>query len=486
MVRDLSESRAVPLWARVVDVLCVLLFGLGLVVAISGGFRQSIGGLRFSVTSPLPLLLWARGLAVVRHVAAPQHAVYREFPAAAVRWLRRSQVRAAATTVVTTRIAILLVGCFAVYTFGYATADVPVRLFDNEVLNLPIRWDAGWYLQIVTDGYRFAADAPDTQQNIVFFPAYPLLVRLVGRLFGGHTPGYVAAGMAVSLASFFGALLYLYALARDSVGDERARYALWLIASYPFAVFFGVIYTESLFLLAAVAAFYHMTRGQFGRAMVWGLLVGLTKTNGAALSIPLAMLAISPRLRVADAHLISRFDPAVESSPRSTAGRTARAIVAAAMPGVGLLIFAIFVWRLTGDPLAWARGQAAWGRTSEPITHVVGRQYSFITHGGLNAYMAVGAYDVLNMLAAVFALAAVWPVARRLGAAYAVLILVVMVPPIATGGWLSVGRFSSVLFPVFVWLAASIPESHRNVWIVGFTAFQALNAALFFTWRPLI
>jgi hypothetical protein len=486
MVRDISESRAVPLWARAVDVLCAVLVGLALVVAISGGFRQSIGAIRFSVTSPLPLLLWAIGLAIVRHVAAPQHAAYREIPGATVRWLRRSHVRAAAATVAVTRVTVLLVGCFAVYTFGYASADVPLRLFDNEVLNLPIRWDAGWYLQIVTDGYRFAADAPDVQQNIVFFPAYPMLVRLVGRLFGGHTRGYVAAGMTVSLASFFGALLYLYALAREFLDEERARYALWLIASYPFALFFGVIYTESLFLLAAVAAFYHMSKAQFGRAMAWGLLVGLTKTNGAVLSIPLAMLAISPRLRVADTRRVHRFDPAVELPPRMAAGSTARAIAAAAMPGVGLLIFAAFVWRLTGDPLAWARGQAAWGRTYEPITHVVGRQYAFITHGGLNAYMAVGAYDVLNMVAAAFALAAVWPVARRLGAAYAALILVVIVPPIATGGWLSVGRFSSVLFPVFVWLAASIPQSQRNAWIAGFTAFQALNAALFFTWRPLI
>jgi mannosyltransferase PIG-V len=487
MVRDLSTSRAVPLWARLLDALCVLLVALALVVAISGGFRQSIGAIRFSVTSPLPLLLWAVGFAIARHLGAPQHAVYREFPAAADRWLRRSEIRAAATAVVATRVPILLVGCFAVYTFGYPSADVPLRLFDNELLNLPVRWDAGWYLQIVTDGYRYASNAPDTQQNIVFLPAYPLLVRLVGRLFGGHATGYVAAGMAVSLASFFAALLYLYALARDFVDDERARYALWLIASYPFAVFFGAIYTESLFLLAALAAFYHMTKGQFGRAMAWGLLVGLTKPNGAALSIPLAMLAISSRPRPADAPAIRRFDPAVESPTLSTtAGRVARAIVAAAMPGVGLLLFAIFVWRLTGDPLAWARGQAAWGRTYEPITQAVGRQYSYIAHGGLNAYMAVGGYDVLNMLAAVFALAAVWPVARRLGAPYAALILVVIVPPIATGGWLSVGRFSSVLFPIFVWLAASIPESRRNAWIVGFTAFQALNAALFFTWRPLI
>jgi hypothetical protein len=78
------------------------------------------------------------------------------------------------------------------------------------------------------------------------------------------------------------------------------------------------------------------------------------------------------------------------------------------------------------------------------------------------------------------------PVAYRVGAAYAVLILVVMLPPIANGGWLSAGRFSSVLFPVFVWLADAIPERHRTAWIVGFTAFQALNATLFYTWRPLV
>ena len=45
--------------------------------------------------------------------------------------------------------------------------------------------------------------------------------------------------MAVSLASFFGALLYLYALARDLVGDERARFALWLIAPYRSRCFSG-------------------------------------------------------------------------------------------------------------------------------------------------------------------------------------------------------------------------------------------------------
>ena len=37
-----------------------------------------------------------------------------------------------------------------------------------------------------------------------------------------------------------------------------------MLAAYPFALFFGALYTESLFLLAAVGAFYHFRRREFG------------------------------------------------------------------------------------------------------------------------------------------------------------------------------------------------------------------------------
>jgi len=53
-----------------------------------------------------------------------------------------------------------------------------------------------------------------------------------------------------------------------------------------------------------------------------------------------------------------------------------------------------------------------------------------------------------------FVLSAVWPVARRLGLAYAVFILVNLLPPMAAGGLLSAGRFSAVLFPAFIWWAS--------------------------------
>ena len=122
-----------------------------------------------------------------------------------------------------------------------------------------------------------------------------MLVRAVGRLLGGHLTGYVLAGMLISVGAFFGALLYLYGFARDALGEESARASLWLLASYPFAVFFSALYTESLFLLGALGAFYHFSRHQFGRAALWGLLVGLTRLNGALLVIPLLVLATRPR-----------------------------------------------------------------------------------------------------------------------------------------------------------------------------------------------
>jgi hypothetical protein len=66
-----------------------------------------------------------------------------------------------------------------------------------------------------------------------------------------------------------------------------------------------------------------------------------------------------------------------------------------------------------------------------------------------------------------------------------VFILVNILPPLAAGGLLSAGRFSSVLFPAFIWLALAVPVRHRPMWLAGFMALQAFNAALFYTWRPM-
>ena len=62
-----------------------------------------------------------------------------------------------------------------------------------------------------------------------------------------------------------------------------------------------------------------------------------------------------------------------------------KALAAAAAPGIGMLIYAAFVWRMTGDPLAWAEGHAAWGRTYQGLSTLVGQRYDFLENRGLEA-----------------------------------------------------------------------------------------------------
>jgi mannosyltransferase PIG-V len=457
------------------DSACILLVMAAAIVAMAGGFRLRLGSWRIGVTSPYPLVAWAAIVGVVRHVAVPHRPIYADFPQRVAAWWRVPTVRAAATVVAGTRPVILLVGYLAVLTVGFAGGRAPLRYFDNELLNLPVRWDASWYLEIANQGYRFVPDRPELQQNIVFLPAYPMLVRTAGRLFGHQMTGFTVAGVFVSVAAFFGALIYLYEIARRWVDQDAALFALWLIAAYPFAVFFGAIYTESLFLLGTTGAFYHFSKQEFGRAALWGVIVGLTRPNGVLLVLPLAIAAVS-------AGNVAPGAPAGSAPGRSP---RVRALAAAAMPAGGALLYSAFVWSLTGDPFAWLKGQAAWGRTYGGFEELLRHQYEYISNVGLSGYLATPGYEALNAFAAVFAIAMVWPVFRRLGAVYAVFILLNILPPLAAGGLLSAGRLSSVLFPMFIWLASAIPPHHRAAWIATSAALQALSAVLFYTWRPL-
>jgi hypothetical protein len=478
----MNERRSVPVWARTLDVICLLLAAVAAIVAVSGGFRAHLGGIRVAVTSPLPLLIWSIAIAVTRHFAAPDQPLYRELPGRIAAWSRLPAIRAAAVAVIGTRPIMLMVGYLAVFMIGFANGRAPLRHFNNELLNLPVRWDAGWYLQIVTDGYRYTAGDNAVQQNIVFFPAYPMLMRVVGRLLGGDMTGYVAAGMLISIASFAGALVYIYAFARDRYGDDAARTAIWLLAAYPFAIFFGALYTESLFLLGTAGAFFHFSKRQFARAALWGLLVGLTRLNGSLLMLPLGLLALRPTRGSAPT------SPGATGAARtndSASRNFVKALAAAAAPAAGLVIYALFIWQLTGDPLAFASSHMAWGRTYQGLGTLVSHQYSILANAGLSGYVGTPGYDVLNAIGALFALATVWPVSRRLGLAYGLFMVVNIVPGLADGGLLSAGRFSSVLFPAFIWLATAIPSSQRAGWIASFAALQAFGAALFYTWRPL-
>ncbi len=477
-------ATAPPPWARTADVLALLALIVAACVAEWGGFQETVAGLHISLTSTFRPLIVALLIVSVRHSLAPHPPMYIDLPRRCLHAWCTATMWAAFRVAFTTRVTILVVGFLAVAMFGYNTGDAPGRLADNEVANLQARWDAGWYFRIAANGYETWTPDPSVQQDIVFFPAFPLLLGFIMRLFGGTTTALLAGSTAVVLVAFFWALTYVFRLARDLLGNaDAATHTLWFLAAYPFAFFFGAAYTESIYLLGVTGAFFHFRRRELVAAAAWGLLVGLTRPNGCFLSIPLAIMAVSPWLPL---WLNGGAAGAPErGSDRRSLRALAPAIFAAAMPGVGVLLFSAFVWSHTGHPLTWAAGHAAWGREYSGLVEFVSFRVTLLMDEGLYSYVWTHGNDLLNLLGAAFVLMTAVPVARRFGLAYGLFILVNILPPLAAGGTTSAGRLSSVLFPAFIWLAAVVPAHQRAAWLAVFMGIQGFAAALFYTWRPL-
>ena len=155
------------------------------------------------------------------------------------------------------------------------------------------------------------------------------------------------------------------------------------------------------------------------------------------------------------------------------------------MPGIGMLIFSAYIYGLTGNPLQWADNHAAYGRVYRSVPALVDDRIQYIQANGLYNYVTVLSLDLVNVIPVVFALGCVWPVYRRFGAPYAAMILLNVLLPLHMGGVLSIGRVTSVMFPIFLWLGSAIAPRHRAGWLMMFAMLQALLAIAFFTWRPL-
>lgn len=463
----LERHTAVPRLVAIADVATGVLGLLALSTALTGGFRDAILGVPVSLTS-LPRLL-----AVLVAVVVARH-LWRRSPSLPQRawdgwrtWRQDPITRATWPVVVTTRVGVLVVGLLAVHAIGFQKPPT-FRASDHEFVNLPARFDAGWYLSIARDGYVYRPRVPG-QQNLVFFPAFPALMSWVSLLMARQ---WLWAGVLVSFVAFAWAMRYLFRLAREALDADRAAMAVTLAATYPFAVFYSAAYTEALFLLAMLGAWWHLRRDERWAAFAWGFVAGLTRPNGCLLSVPLACLAVAPW-----------WTGGRLERPSSWWAVSDRLVVAAA-PGLAMLAYSGYIYELTGDPFTWIRLQATWGRENLGFVTALWAEWQSLLRQGLYGYVAIDVPNTLNGLGALLTMGAVVPVWRRFGVPAALVLVLNLVPSIASGGFLSVGRATAVLFPVYLWLADAVPARHRSLWVAAFAALQAFGAVLFFTWRP--
>jgi hypothetical protein len=440
-----------------------------------------VGPLRTSVADSIIVFGWQQAFFVAAAVAALRH-TWRSSPsfvASLQHWRSAIAVRPSLADALLafwlTRPAVLAVGLLAVVTIGLSPQAE--RTGFNPLASLPNRFDAGWYVGIAAEGYDWQYRF-DRQQNIAFFPAYPMLVRAAGYISGAFRSGLPAqarldrlawTGALLSAVAFFGACWYFSRLAREFLDAPRASGAVLLLAAYPFSIFYSAAYTESLFLLAACGAWYHFRHRQWFRSAAWGLLIGLTRPNGFFLTLPLALLALGAPESGSERH------PAGAGR-----GQLWTRLAVAAMPVAGMLLFTTYLYWFTRVWFAWARMHGAWGRTlgSAPLPDSAWQR-----GGGLLGAVIEQPYQALNACGLLFALGLTYAVFRRVGVAWGLFVLATIVPPLAAGGVLSMGRLTSTLFPLFLALASLLSPRAALACAAAFGVLQGLAAALFFTWR---
>ena len=327
------------------------------------------------------------------------------------------------------------------------------------------RFDSGWYHGIASRGYAYGGVG---RNNLAFFPAYPLLMRAGGWLLGGRQQDYYFAGIVISWVAFAGALTLFYRLALLDLPRAAAMRAVIYAAIFPFAFFFGMVYSESLYILALVTAVLALRSRRWLLAAGAGALVTATRVTGIMAAPGLAAIAWK------------------EVGRDRRAWASAAAAVGACT--LGIAAFSVFNALISPSPFTWYESITFWNYHpgGNPLATLVGLLYALLTRPiQFLTTERMAPYDTLNALAAVGALALTPLIWKRFSAGYALIVLAALLLPLSSGQLEGLGRYASVQFPVFLALASLNGRAWHYALMTAFIALYIVCQSLFVTVHPL-
>lgn len=139
--------------------------------------------------------------------------------------------------------------------------------------------DAERYLDIARNGY---VKEGENAINLVFYPLYPLLIRLLSLLTGNPA----LSGCIISQVSFAAASILLYELLLLDGDEKKAWNGVLLLSLYPFSMFVMGVFTEGLFLLLTIGCLYALRKENYIATGIIGFFAALTRTQGMLLIFP--------------------------------------------------------------------------------------------------------------------------------------------------------------------------------------------------------
>jgi hypothetical protein len=363
---------------------------------------------------------------------SPSAPVYGSLSSSTVARLR-AMVRRVPTTLTRSRIEILAVWAASrclvlavaelVQVTGFPRSATGAALGSRAPFAVLQTWDGRWYSTIASHGYLLL---PGQQSDPAFLPLLPIVLRLCTLLGLSYGTGY----LLVANVAFVVGLLALYELVRTWLPEPVARRSAVYAALFPLSFVFSMMYPEALaFALIALAGLL-VVRGRWISCAACAALATLARPEGVLLMIPIAAAAAG----------------AWKSMPTATRGRAVGAILA---PVAVLVGYSGYLWWLLGQPFAWTKAQAAWGRSFN-LTGVYTALVSLLTaarhHQG---WLFRDAAFCLVYLACLF-------VAWRAGVprAWVIAAAAMVLLPLTSGAFTSDARFGLLALPIYAGLAS--------------------------------
>jgi hypothetical protein len=219
----------------------------------------------------------------------------------------------------------------------YFAALVSKWLFptSHPITALGSMWDGRWYLKIAQHGYPAHLIQEGDGSRWAYFPAWPAVIRATSVVTGLNlADAAVAAAFVLGLTS----VVAIWLAVRERFGPTIADRSILLYVFFPMSFVLSMGYTEGLFLTAAGACLFALSRRYWLSAAAFAVVGSLTRDVGVFLILAVAVAAY-PELR---------------------RGWAARPAAAVALAPLGLVAFMAYGWQRVGSPLAFLKAEKFW------------------------------------------------------------------------------------------------------------------------------
>lgn len=306
------------------------------------------------------------------------------------------------------------------------------------------KWDANNYIRIASLGYS-GYQEEGMYTTLVFFPLYSWVMKL----FYSLVLDMRAAGLIVSTLCYIAGCCFFYGAIALDYGKNVAERAVILISVFPFSMFFGTIFPESIFFMLCAICIFYLRRQNWAIASVAGMLASLSRMQGIIL---LVVIFIE----------WCEFYKPIELIRTKKTNELIKAVFTKLswilLVPVGLLVYFYINYSVSGDAFKFLEYQEkVWNNGSQYFGE------TFITIwdkacGVKASGQLIFTSGIVPVFLLVLSIAVMFYCYRKVHNKYLVFMLLYTIMCYVLKDLISAGRYISVSFPLFLGLAVFLEE----------------------------